>query len=218
MKREIMPINHHNKIVSNMIFGIAVIVISVVMLILILLKVIDYEGKLGVIDIFFALIFVLGGIASIFLGVESRNTSRDMLRKRSFMLSKEYVIGEIIDIENIKENFKGGENKYILVVKFTDIYTGNVKTIKSDPYREVLLVILKNNECKVYIDSTSSMYYIDGLNLRKSINDDILELRNDKYKSTRVMRNMGYLFLKYSSVIGVFIIAIFILVAYVISK
>lgn len=200
MKRNIMPKNHNNLLIANTIVGLGLIASPFIVSMFYNFNIVSHAAPTRLKENLILWLLIPLGIAYLLIGFNSNKSSKNMLNRRKYMLQKNYTIGEIIDIERVKE--EGSKiSEYVLVVKFIDIISGESKVIKSHEYIERLPYILANNQCKVYIDTQFETYYIDGLNFRESSKDSIITLPEENTKSNFYFNYFLSIFFRNSSTI-----------------
>lgn len=172
MKKSITPLEYKYSFGGMITGGILLLIMSIFMTIVTIFSKSDLDGDSSVI---FILITLVSGVVCLIIGIKKNLPIRKMRSWRNYMLTMPSVEGKIIGSRIVKRDilgkFKSQLNvvdatvSYILLVKYSNPYTGETYTIESDRYDKNPKYFLSNDKCKVHIDKHTSRVIVDVSNL-----------------------------------------------------
>ena len=168
MKKSITPLEYKYSFGGMITGGILLLIMSIFMTIVSIFSKSDLEGDSPAT---FVLITLFSGVVCLIIGIKNNLPIRKMRAWRNYMLTMPSVEGKIIESRIVKKDilgkFKSQLNvvdatvSYILLVNYSNPYTGETYTIESDRYDKDPKYFLFNDKCKVHIDKHTSRVIVD---------------------------------------------------------
>ena len=172
MKKSITPLEYKCSFGGMITGGILLSIMSIFMTIVSIFSKSDLDGDSPAT---FILITFVSAIICLIIGIKNNLHIRRMRSWRKHMLTMPSVEGKIIESRIVKKDILGKYKSqlnvvdatvsYILLVKYSNPYTGETYTIESDRYDKNPKYFLSNDKCKVHIDKHTSRVIVDVSNL-----------------------------------------------------